>query len=62
MAMARLNLEHLKRSIPSKLIYSVFRLIGDTNNRKLSNQYLDTAPLGGRSFYVYATALCNMIL
>ena len=47
MAMARLNLEHLKRSIPSNLIYSVFRLIGDHYNHKLLNQYLDTAP-GGR--------------
>ena len=44
MAMARLNLEHLKRSIPLKLIYSVFRLIGDNYNHKLSNHYSDTAP------------------
>ena len=62
MAMARLNLEHLKRSIPSNLIYSVFRLIGDHYNHKLLNQYLDRAPGGDRSFYVYATAFFNKIL
>ena len=42
--MARLNLEHLKRSIPSRLIYFVYKLIGDNYNHKLLNQYLDTAP------------------
>ena len=59
--MARLNLEHLKRSIPSKLIYSVFRLIGDDYNHKLLNQYLDTAPWERKNI-VQFLCVCDSIV